>query len=299
MSDATATADETLPRPVSHTYVDDAPVLKVTGLSKRFGAGCPYCADPDARLERNICPVCGTVHAVRNVSLEVPRRDLRDRGRVRLRQVPPSCSASTSTRIPPRATCASPRFDGGAENCFAVSRQQQRYIRDRIFGMVYQNPYLGLRMNFSSLSNIAEKQIAAGVRNVHQMVDRGEELLGRVKIPLRRKQDPPRAFSGGMQQRVQMHKALSNEPPVLFLDEGHHGARPLGAGPRARPHPAAPPRPRRLDGGRLARPRRHPASGGPHHRHARRSGDRARPHPIRSCKIRSTPTTQELVYSLL
>ena len=42
MSDATATADETLPRPVSHTYVADAPVLKVTGLSKRFGAGCPY-----------------------------------------------------------------------------------------------------------------------------------------------------------------------------------------------------------------------------------------------------------------
>ena len=54
MSDATATAGEALPRPVSHTYVDDAPVLKVTGLSKRFGAGCPYCADPDARLERKV-----------------------------------------------------------------------------------------------------------------------------------------------------------------------------------------------------------------------------------------------------
>ena len=110
-------------------------------------------------------------------------------------------------------------YDGGAENCFELSRQQKRRIRDTIFGMVYQNPYLGLRMSFSALSNIAEKQIAAGCRNVGQMVGRGEELLERVNIPLRRAQDAPRDFSGGMQQRVQIAKALSNEPPMLFLDE--------------------------------------------------------------------------------
>ena len=195
------------PAPVEHAFTDDMPVLDVRGLSKRYGPGCPYCADPDAELERNICPVCGTVHAVRGVSLEVHPGEI-------LGIVGESGSGKSTLmqclyfdQDPTEGDMRVAAYDGGRENCFTVSRQQQRYIRDRIFGMVYQNPYLGLRMNFSSLSNIAEKQIAAGVRDVHRMVGRGEE------------QDPPRAFSGGMQQRVQIAKALSNEPPVLFLDE--------------------------------------------------------------------------------
>ena len=39
---------------------DEAACLSVRNLSKRFGAGCPHCLEPDARLERNVCPRCGT-----------------------------------------------------------------------------------------------------------------------------------------------------------------------------------------------------------------------------------------------
>lgn len=216
---AAVAAGRQLPATVTRSFEDLHPVLRVNHLAKRFGEGCDYCRNVNAPLERNICPRCGTVHAVRDVSLEVHPGEI-------LGIVGESGSGKSTLmqclyfdQQPTSGDMRVSAFDGGAANCFEVSRQQQRYIRDRIFGMVYQNPYLGLRMNFSALSNIAEKQIAAGSREVGQMVDRGRELLERVNIPVCREQEAPRAFSGGMQQRVQIAKALSNRPPLLFLDE--------------------------------------------------------------------------------
>jgi len=110
-------------------------------------------------------------------------------------------------------------YQKGEVNIFSVSSQQQRAIRNNLLGMVYQNPVLGLLMNYSSGGNVAQKLIAAGYRNVAAMQGRTRELLSHMEIPLNRVKESPGNFSGGMQQRVQISKAIANNPPVLLLDE--------------------------------------------------------------------------------
>jgi len=198
----------------------EEPVLQVKNLRKQFGPGCTNCQDlKEGNLEENYCPVCQTVYACQDISLDLYPGEI-------LGVVGESGSGkSTLMRclyFDEEVTGGHAYIKGykdGQSNIFTETSQQKRYIRNHVLGMVYQNPYLGLRMGFSSIGNIAEKQIAAGNRNVGYMTDRATELLEKVNIPAYRMLDAPGKFSGGMQQRVQIAKALSNNPPILFLDE--------------------------------------------------------------------------------
>jgi putative phosphonate transport system ATP-binding protein len=194
-------------------------VLNVVNLTKRFGQGCEDCKSNKDILIRNFCPVCNTIYACRDISFDLYKGEI-------IGIVGESGSGkSTVVRCLYLETDVSEGsifvsgFKEGKVDILNETSQQKRFIKDYLFGMVYQNPYLGLRMKFSSLSNIAEKLIAAGSRNVDTMTKRADSLLDIVKIEDFRRKDTPAEFSGGMQQRVQIAKALSNNPPILFLDE--------------------------------------------------------------------------------
>jgi putative phosphonate transport system ATP-binding protein len=111
-----------------------------------------------------------------------------------------------------------PYADGTIE-MLSESNQKKRFIRNNLMGMVYQNPRDGLNFNFTSGGNIAEKLIMAGKYHVGEIRERASDLLTKTEVPVLRMDDRPANFSGGMQQRVQISKAIANNPPLLFLDE--------------------------------------------------------------------------------
>lgn len=194
------------------------PILKVDKMTVRYGEGCSYCLE-GGKLTKNTCPKCKTVWACSDINMELYPGEI-------LGIVGESGSGKSTLMkslyfdFPvTEGKAYLSNYEEGKEDILHQSIQQKKYIRNHIMGMVYQNPVLGLRMNYSSAGNIAEKLIAAGNRNFSAMTERVEELLNAVEILQSRMKEPPKNFSGGMQQRVQISKALANNPAVLLLDE--------------------------------------------------------------------------------
>jgi len=194
----------------------ETPILSVRNLIVRHGDGCSQCGQS---MEKNRCTVCKSVCAANDISLDVYPGEV-------LGIVGESGSGKTTLMrtlyfdIPPTSGSAMLQgYKDGQKNIWEASAAEQRMIKNNIMGMVYQNPVMGLRMNYSAASNIAEKIIAAGNRNAGQMTARATELLEAVEIQTSRMSEAPKNFSGGMQQRVQISKALANNPALLLLDE--------------------------------------------------------------------------------
>ncbi|MCD5406616.1 MAG: ATP-binding cassette domain-containing protein [Desulfotomaculum sp.] len=198
----------------------EQPLLKVRNLNKVYGRGCTQClALTGPAVDSNICPACNTIIACAGIDLDVYAGEI-------IGIVGESGSGKSTLikclcfdEMPDAGEAYLQNFAAGQTNIFAVSSQKKRWLRNHRLGIVYQNPHLGLRLDSSCGGNIAEKLIAADWYHVGKIRTRAKELLKKTKLPLERLDDLPKNFSGGMQQRVQIAKALANNPPLLLLDE--------------------------------------------------------------------------------
>jgi putative phosphonate transport system ATP-binding protein len=200
--------------------MDDNWLLRIRNLTKVFGEVTPgVCERTGPKFNNNICPKTGAVVACSNISFDLYPGEVlgivgeSGSGKSTLVQMLYFDSDPTSGEVNFRP------IEDGAANLFDLSSQKKRYIRNHLMGMVYQNPRDGLNFRFSSGGNIAEKLLMAGVFHVGNIRIRATDLLNHTEVPVRRMDESPARFSGGMQQRVQIAKAIANNPPLLLLDE--------------------------------------------------------------------------------
>ena len=170
----------------------DQPLLSVKGLTKRYGARIG-CADVSFDLvPGEVLGIVGESGSGKSTLL--------------------SCLAGHL-----RPDQGSLIYDG--KNMLAMGEPERRRLSRTEWAFVHQNPRDGLRMGVSAGGNVGEQLMAVGARHYGKIRDTATDWLSRVEIASDRIDDRPTAFSGGMQQRLQIARNLVTGPRLVFMDE--------------------------------------------------------------------------------
>ena len=177
-------------------FANEAPLLQVADLSKFYG-GRIGCADVSFDLyPGEIMGIVGESGSGKSTLLSCLAGHLTpDRGKVIFQ---------TNT---------------GPRNTVTMAEAERRRLARTDWAFVHQNPRDGLRMGVSAGGNVGERLMAIGARNYGTIRTQAVDWLGRVEIAADRIDDRPRAFSGGMQQRLQIARNLVTGPKLVFMDE--------------------------------------------------------------------------------
>jgi len=175
----------------------DEPLLRVTGLTKYYGSRLG-CADVNFELyPGEVLAIVGESGSGKTTLL--------------------NC---LSTNLEPTSGLAEYRMrDGVWRNLYELSEAERRFLMRTDWGFVHQNPADGLRMTVSAGANVGERLMAVGDRHYGRIRSTAIDWLGRVEIAEDRIDDQPRAFSGGMRQRLQIARNLVTNPRLVFMDE--------------------------------------------------------------------------------
>ena len=183
---------------LSHTFAAaaDKPLLQVKNLTKRYGARIG-CADISFDVyPGEVLGIVGESGSGKSTLLSCLAGHMHpDQGEVIF---------ETAT---------------GARDTVQMGEAERRRLARTDWAYVHQNPRDGLRMGVSAGGNVGERLMAIGARHYGGIRDKAIDWLGRVEIDAGRVDDRPSAFSGGMQQRLQIARNLVTAPRLVFMDE--------------------------------------------------------------------------------
>lgn len=174
-----------------------APLLRVAGLGKRYGDRIG-CADVTFDLWPGevVCVVGESGSGKSTLLNALALRHAIDTGSLHYRDA-----------------------DGALHDLGTLDEARKRHLLRTEWGFVEQNPRDGLRMNVSAGGNIGDRLMAVGARHFDDIRAKARHWMAQVELDPARVDDMPGAFSGGMQQRLQIARNLVTEPRLVFMDE--------------------------------------------------------------------------------